>query len=100
MTDCLSKCMTYEDCTGGVQSRDGQEHGGWRGCCFGFVPKSFGWSCRRSLCGSMRVAAVFVRDNSMAECMRVLADRGTVLVRMWGGRMLMLAGQVGQSGVV
>jgi hypothetical protein len=70
------------------------------GLLFGFVPKSFGWSCRRSLCGSMHVAAVFVSDNSMAECMRVLADHGTVLVRMWGGRMLMLAGQVGQSGVV
>jgi hypothetical protein len=70
------------------------------GLLFGFGPKSFGWSCRHSLCGSMHVAAVFVSNHSMAECMRVLADHGTVLVRMWGGRMLMLAGQVGQSGVV
>jgi hypothetical protein len=70
------------------------------GLLFGFGPKSFGWSCRHSLCGSMHGAAVFVSNHSMTECMRVLADRGTVLVRMWGGRMLMLAGQVGQSGVV
>jgi hypothetical protein len=100
MTGFRSKYMMLVCYTRGAQSRDGQEHGGWRGCCFGFVPTSFGWSCRRSLCGSMRVAAVFVSDNSMAECMRVLADHGTVLVRMWGGRMLLLAGQVGQSGVV
>jgi hypothetical protein len=45
------------------------------------------------------LAAIIVRDNSMAERMRVLADHGTALVRMWGGRMLMLAGQVDQSGV-
>jgi hypothetical protein len=46
------------------------------------------------------LAAIIVRDNSMAERMRLLADHGMVLVRMWGGRMLMSAGQVGQSSVV